>query len=65
MKIVLNGHASISFPINAGLPQGSILEPTLFRNFIKDVSDVISSQQGSHADDTTIYALENPADPIK
>lgn len=38
MKIVLNGHSSIYFHINAGLSHGFILRPTLFILFSSTIS---------------------------
>ncbi len=56
LKVVLNGFSSSSYPINAGMPQGSILGPTLFLIFINDLPEAIDSQVGIYADDTTIYS---------
>ena len=42
--------------INAGVPQGSVLWPTLFLVFIDDLPDEVISRIGIYADDTTLYS---------
>ena len=55
MKVVLDGQSSAVYNINAGVPQGSVLRPTLFLVFINDLPDDVLSKIGIYADDTTVY----------
>lgn len=59
MKVVLSGHSSRSFYINASASQGSVFGPILFLIFINDFPDVISSQLSVYYDDTTIYSCKS------
>ena len=55
IKVVLNGASSKDYPINAGVPQGSVLGPTLFLIFINDLPDGLFSRLGIFTDNTTKY----------
>ena len=43
-------------PVTSGVPQGSVLGPTLFVYFINDMPDVISCLIKIFADDTKVYS---------
>ena len=44
------------YPVNAGVPQGYILSPTLFLLYINDLPDDILCDIAIYADDTTLYS---------
>ena len=54
--VVLDGKSSQEYPVNAGVPQGSILGPTLFLLYIIGLSDDVICNIAIHADDTTLYS---------
>ena len=59
LKVVLDGQSSPLYNINAGVPQGSVLGPTLFLVFINDLPDEVLSRIGIYADDTTLFLCPN------
>ena len=56
LRVVLNGKSSQEYPVNAGVPQGSILGPTLFLLYINDLLDNVICNIAFYGDDTTLYS---------
>ena len=54
LQVVLDGKSSQEYPVNAGVPQGSILGPTFFLLYINDLPDDVICDIAIYADDTTL-----------
>ena len=52
--MVLDGKSSQGYPVNAGVPQGSIFSPTFFLLYINGLSDAYICTVTIYADDTTL-----------
>ena len=53
--MVLDGKSLKEYPVNAGVPQSSILGVTLFLLYINDLPDDVICDIGIYADDTTLF----------
>ena len=56
LRVVLYGKFSQEYPVNAGVPQASILGPTLFLLYINDLPDDVICNIDIYAIDTTLYS---------
>ena len=57
ISVVVDGATSASFPVSSGVPQGSVLSPTLFLLFINDLLHATASDVHSFADIQTYINL--------
>ena len=56
LQVVLDGKSSQEYPVNAGVPHGSILGLTLFLLYINDLPDDVIFDIAIYADDTSFYS---------
>ena len=54
--MALDGNSSQEYPVNGGVPQGSILGRTLLLVYINDLPDDVICNIAIYADDTTLYS---------
>ena len=62
--MVLDGKSSQEYPVNAGVPQGSILGPKLLLLYINDLPDDAICDITIFADDTTDTTLYSKCDRV-
>jgi len=62
MRCVVGGRSSDNYPVEAGVPQGSILGPTLFLIYVNDAVDCLRPgvKLEAYADDKTLYSTIPP-----
>ena len=56
LRVVLDGKPSQEYSVNAGVPQGLILGPTLFLLYINDLPDDVIHNIAIYADDANLYS---------
>ena len=56
LQVVLDGKSSQEYPVNAGVPQGSILGPKFFLLYVNDLPDDGICDIAIYANDTTLYS---------
>ena len=54
-RLSMDGHCSSPETINSGVPQGSVLSPTIFLLVINDLLNMTQCSIHSYADDTTMH----------
>ena len=62
--MVLDGKSSQEYPVNNGVPQGSILDPTLSQLYINDLPDDVICNIAIYADGTTLYSKSDQASDL-
>ena len=61
--MVLDGTSSQEYPVNAGVPQDSILGSTPFLLYIDDLPGNVICNMAIYADDATLYSkCDQPSD---
>ena len=58
-KVVVNGAKSSPAEVTSGIPQGSVLGPTLFVIYINDLPQNLNNKVQLFADDTKLYGKSN------
>ena len=64
LRVVLDGKSSQEYPVNAGVPQGFILGPTLFLLYINGLPEDVICDIAIYADDTTLCSKSNQASDL-
>lgn len=64
-RVIVEGELSDWTNVLSGVPQGSVLGPTLFLIYINDLSDAIKSTVKLFADDTKVYRTIKASEDIQ
>ena len=64
LQVVVDGKSSQEYQVNAGVPQDTILGPTLYLLYIHDLPDDVICDIAVYADDTTIYSKCDQASDV-
>ena len=64
LRVVLDGKSSQEYPVNAGVPEGSILGPTLFLLYINNLPDDVICNIAIYADDATPFSKFDQASDL-
>ena len=56
LRVVLEGKSSQEYPVNARIPQGFILGPTLFVLYTNNLPDIVICNIAIYVDDTILYS---------
>ena len=54
LRVILDGKSSQEYPVNAGVPESSILGTTLFLLYINDISDDVICRIATYTDDANV-----------
>jgi hypothetical protein len=57
LKVIVVGEKSAYLPVDSGVPQGSVLGPSLFLYYINDIPTGLDSTIRLFADDTIAYLV--------
>ena len=64
LRVVLDGKSSQEYPVNSGIPQGSILGPIPVLLYINELPDNLICDIAIYADYTTLYSQRNQASDL-
>ena len=63
--MVIDGETSDPAEVTSGVPQGTVLRPTLFLIYINDIAENINSNIRLFADDCVVYnQIDSPQDHV-